>query len=43
VRCSFSVARRSLFLVRHVLFLDERHTFSEACHPFVSEGKYVGT
>jgi hypothetical protein len=36
VRCSF-------FQTRHSLFLDERCTFNEACHPFVFDGKHVGT
>jgi hypothetical protein len=31
------------FQARHALFLDERHLFSEARRPFVSDGKHVGT
>jgi hypothetical protein len=34
---------RSFFQARRALFLDERRAFSEVCHPFISDGKHVGT
>jgi hypothetical protein len=43
VRHTFIDAGRSFFQARHALFLDERCTFSEARHPFVFNGKHVGT
>jgi hypothetical protein len=34
---------RSFFQARRALFLDERRAFSEVRHPFISDGKHVGT